>query len=245
MPETATTPALRCADLSKAVGGHEIVSRCTLSVDPGEICAVIGPNGAGKTTLFKTLTGMVFPTAGSVAILGTDFDHVNRDLLLPQIGSVIEVPEFHPGHTAAQTLQTHYDYLGLPTGPIEPLLDRVGLTNTADSRVDSFSLGMRQRLALARAISHNPRVLVLDEPSNGLDPTGIADLRELLAQLAATGVSILVASHVLTELERTVHSVAVLNQGRLTAKKELSTVIDRYEGGLEGFYQASMVQGAA
>ena len=234
---THIEPTVRAATVSKAIAGREILRGCNLTVHPGEVCAVIGPNGAGKTTLFKILTGLVFPTSGSIDILGKPLNSTTRDQILGNIGSVIETPEYRPGTTAHDILQLHFDLLGASNhDSISALLARVGLEGAADAPVASFSLGMRQRLALARAISHRPQLLVLDEPANGLDPSGIADLRHHLSSLADDGIAILLASHILRELEHTAHTVAILNEGRLSAKKEVVDVLAADPTGLEGLY---------
>ncbi|KQB84598.1 ABC transporter ATP-binding protein [Corynebacterium oculi] len=235
---------LQITALTKSIAGREILSPSTLNVARGEICAIIGPNGAGKTTLFKIITGLAFPTSGAITILGRSFNHVSRDELLSDIGVIIENPEFRAGATAHDVLQLHFDMLGVTTPPqIAEILAQVGLVNSAQEPVASFSLGMKQRLALARAIAHQPKLLILDEPTNGLDPTGIADLRQILTDLAANGVTILIASHVLTELERTAHTVAVLVEGQLGDKQSVQTILAQYDGSLESFYNAS-VKGA-
>lgn len=239
-----TQPTLQINRLTNTISGREILTSCDLRVAPGEICAIIGPNGAGKTTLFKTITGLTFPTSGTITILGRTLSAHTRDELLSRIGATIEAPEFHPAATARTTLGLHFDYLGIaPPAPVDDLLERVGLTGAADMPVASFSLGMKQRLALARAIGHRPELVVLDEPANGLDPTGIADLRKLLASLAQQGTTIVIASHILTELERTAHTVAVLTGGRLGQKQDIRTALDGTGGGLETFYRDSVTGG--
>lgn len=241
---TTTQPTLQISQLTKTIAGREILTSCDLAVTPGEICAIIGPNGAGKTTLFKTIAGLTFPTSGTITILGHTLSDTTRDGLLSRIGATIEAPEFHPAATARTVLDLHFDLLGItPPAPVDELLERVGLTAAADTPVASFSLGMKQRLALARAIGHRPELVVLDEPANGLDPTGIADLRELLASLAEHGTAIVIASHILTELERTAHTVAVLTDGRLGPKKDIRTVLDSTDGGLEALYRDSVAGG--
>lgn len=231
-------PTLHISGLTKTVAGREILTSYDLTVEPGEICAIIGPNGAGKTTLFKTIVGLTFPTSGTITILGHTLTEATRDAVLSRIGATIEAPEFPPAATARTALNLHFNLLGITTPPpIDELLHQVGLTGSADTPVASFSLGMKQRLALARAIGHHPELVILDEPANGLDPTGIADLRELLACLAQQGTAIVISSHILTELERTAHTVAVINAGQLGYKHDIRTIVNNTEGGLEAFYQ--------
>lgn len=236
MTDTGTTLAI--TGLGKTIAGREIIRDCTLSVSAGEVCAVIGPNWAGKTTLFKTLAGISFPTVGRIELLGEPFTAAHRDRLLGSIGSVIEAPEYRRGASASDVLQLHLDMLGTTAhDPIPEILARAGLNGAEDSPVASFSLGMKQRLALARATSHRPRLLILDEPANGLDPGGIADLRQRLIELADDGVAVLIASHILSELEHTADTVATLTQGRLSPKHRMGEVVAENSDGLEGLYR--------
>ena len=240
---TNTTPTLELTGVMKSIDGRDILTGCSITLHPGEICAIIGPNGAGKTTLFKLIAGLAFPSSGAIVVTGRMLDCDSRDALLARIGTSIEAPEFRNGATAEQGLQLHFDLLGLiDHRPIDELLALVGLTAAARSPVASFSLGMKQRLAIARAISHRPTLLILDEPANGLDPTGISDLRDLITRLAAEGVTVLMSSHVLTEIEQTAHTVAVLTDGRLGAKQDLTSILDRNDGSLEEFYRSSIAE---
>lgn len=229
--------------MTKSIDGRNIITGCNITLDPGEICAIIGPNGAGKTTLFKLIAGLIFPSSGSIVVTGQTVNSASRDGLLARIGACIEAPEFRSGATAEQILQLHFDLLGLTNHrTIDELLALVGLTAAARSPVASFSLGMKQRLALARAISHRPTLLILDEPANGLDPTGISALRDLVTSLAAEGMAVLMASHVLTEIERTARTVAVLTNGRLEAKQDVTNILGANRRSLEEFYRSSVAE---
>lgn len=231
-----TTPTLVLNNVTKSIAGREIITGCNIALYPGEVCAIIGPNGAGKTTLFKLIPGLTFPSSGDITITGCKLDSNSNDTLLAKIGATIEAPEFQADVTAIQALQLHFDLLGLTDhASIDDLLAKVGLTASTRSPVASFSLGMKQRLALARAIGHHPALLVLDEPTNGLDVTGISEFRSLIAELSAAGVTVLIASHILTELERTAHSIAVLANGRLGSKRDMKTILSE-NGDLETFY---------
>ncbi len=232
---------LELVEVSKSVNGHEILVDCNLSLSPGEVCAIIGPNGAGKTTLFKLITGLAFPSSGTISISGQIVNSGSLDAILNQVGLSIEVPEFQSDATAENILQLHFDLLNLEDHlPIDELLALVGLTAAAKTPVSSFSLGMKQRLALARAISHRPSLLILDEPSNGLDPNGISGLRRLITSLAEDGMTVLMASHVLTEIEQTAHTVALLSEGCLRPKEDLASIIGSSSGSLEQFYRANI-----
>jgi ABC-2 type transport system ATP-binding protein len=234
----ATELSLKISNVSKAIAGREVLSNCTLEIREGEICALIGPNGAGKTTLLKTIAGLVDKTAGEIRMCGVELSRETRDSILPHLGLTVEAPAFPPNATAREALVGHFAMFDHePVDEPQELLRTVGLESAADSLVGSFSLGMRQRLALAEAIGHRPRMLALDEPANGLDPGGVVELRKILSDLSRSGVSVLVASHVLTELERTAHSVVVLDRGRLGRKQAMAEILARHPRGLEGFYQ--------
>ena len=237
---TDTRAFFRAIGLTKSVAGRELVTDCTISLFPGEICAIIGPNGAGKTTLFKMLAGLTIPTSGTIRFEGELFDSASQSEILPRIGSMIDAPEFRAKATAREVLQLHIDMLGIrPETSIQEQLNTVGLAGAGDSPVASFSLGMKQRLAFARATFHQPTLLLLDEPANGLDPDGATELRRALTDTASQGTGVLVASHILSELERSVHSVAVLSNGYLGTKRSLPEVLDEHAGSLENFYRSA------
>ncbi|HET7357070.1 MAG TPA: ATP-binding cassette domain-containing protein [Nocardioidaceae bacterium] len=206
--------------LTKMFGALRALDGLTFTIRPGLVTGFLGPNGAGKTTTLRCLLGLLTPTAGSATIGGRAY----RDLDDPlgTVGAALESSGFHPGRSA----RAHLETVAL-AGGVEPrrcveLLALVGLTEVADRRVGGFSLGMRQRLALAQALLGDPGVLLLDEPANGLDPAGIAWLRELLRGLAAEGRTVLVSSHVLSEVEQTVDEVVVVARGRLVRQGTLA-----------------------
>jgi ABC-2 type transport system ATP-binding protein len=184
------------------------------------VTGFLGPNGAGKTTTLRCLLGLVTPTSGTATIDGRRY----RDLELPVrvAGSALEASDFHPGRTARAHLQVLALAAGIDTARADALLAQVGLSDAATRRVGGFSLGMRQRLALAQALLGDPPVLILDEPANGLDPAGIAWLRGFLRALAAEGRTILVSSHVLSEVKQTVDDVVVITRGRLVRQGALA-----------------------
>ena len=206
--------------LTKMFGTFKAVDDLTFRVDPGVVTGFLGPNGAGKTTTLRCLLGLVAPTAGSATIGGKPY----RDLSDPlgTVGAALEASSFHPGRSA----KAHLEVMALGAG-IEParateMLAQVGLVEVADKRVGGFSLGMRPRLGLAAALLGDPDVLILDEPANGLDPAGIAWLRTFLRALAAEGRTVLVSSHVLSEVQQTVEDVVVLSRGRLIKQGKLA-----------------------
>ncbi len=205
--------------LSKRYGPVRAVEDLTLDVAPGRVTGFLGPNGAGKTTTLRIILGLARPSGGQ-ALIG---DQPYRDLRQPRrvVGAVLESTGFHPGRQARNHLRITARAVGLPAGRVDEVLDQVGLAGDAHRRVGGYSLGMRQRLGLAAALLGDPAVLVLDEPANGLDPAGMAWLRDLLRKLAADGRTVLVSSHVLAEVAQTVDDVAIVHRGRL-----------RYAGGL-------------
>lgn len=207
--------------LSKHFGAVEAVSGLTFAVEPGIVTGFLGPNGAGKTTTLRMLLGLVRPSEGTATIGGSNY----RDLKNPlaTVGTALEAASFHPGRTARNHLAVYAAAAGIPRARVGAVLDQVGLGAYGDRRVGGYSLGMRQRLGLAMALLGDPQVLVLDEPVNGLDPEGIRWIRTFLRELAAEGRTVLVSSHLLSEVQQSVDSLVVISKGRLV-----------YEGGLDG-----------
>lgn len=223
-------------DLCKTFAGKEVIHNCTMSVERGTIYGFLGKNGAGKTTVFKILLGLLQPTIGEVTVLGMDSCKNNLDIL-KRTGSLIETPIFYEHLSATDNLQLHLDYMGIPNADITGTLKLVGLTNVGQQAVSTFSLGMRQRLAIARAIIHKPELLILDEPMNGLDPVGIMEMRELFCELVKQEkITILLSSHILSEIEKTADKIGVIVNG--TVVQELSTqeIKERYPDGLEEYF---------
>ena len=206
--------------LTKTFGTFKAVDDLSFSVDPGVITGFLGPNGAGKTTTLRCLLGLIKPTEGDATIGGQHY----RDLADPigTVGAALEASSFHPGRSALAHLKVMALGAGLDPARAMPALTQVGLAEVADKRVSGFSLGMRQRLGLASALLGDPHVLILDEPSNGLDPAGIAWLRGFLRSLAAEGRTVLISSHVLSEVQQTVEDVVVLARGRLIKRGKLA-----------------------
>jgi ABC-2 type transport system ATP-binding protein len=196
--------------LTKRFGAVTAVHDVTVDVPPG-VTGFLGPNGAGKTTTLRMLLGLVRPTAGTALIDGQRY----ADLRYPRqvVGALLESSGFHPGRSGRDHLMILATVSGLPATRVDAALDQVGLTADAGRRVGGYSLGMRQRLGLAAALLGDPQVLVLDEPGNGLDPAGLAWLRGLLRDLAGQGRTVLISSHVLAEVARTVDRVIVMSAG--------------------------------
>ena len=211
--------------LTKRYGPVVAVEDLSFEVHPGKVTGFLGPNGSGKTTTLRVLLGLADPTSGSATIDGLPYRQLPDPLR--QVGAALDSNTFHPGRPAAQHLKIIATAGGLPYRRVAEVLDLVGLTSVAGRRVGGFSLGMRQRLSLAGALLGDPGVLVLDEPLNGLDPEGIRWIRGLLRSLAAEGRTVLVSSHLLSEVAQTVEDVVVLSKGRVVAETTLSELAGR------------------
>ena len=211
--------------LTKRFGPVLAVDGLSFSVAPGRVTGFLGPNGAGKSTTMRILLGLVLPTAGSAVVNGRPY----VDLPEParQVGAVLEATSFHPGRRARDHLRILATAARLSLARVDEMLDRVGLAGAGHRRVGGFSLGMRQRLGLAAALLGDPAILVLDEPTNGLDPDGVRWLRTLTRHLADEGRTVLVSSHLLSEVAQTVDEVVIIANGRLVAQGSLAEVARR------------------
>jgi ABC-2 type transport system ATP-binding protein len=206
--------AVRTEQLSKRYPGGQGIRQVSLQVPRGSIYGFLGPNGAGKTTTIRLLLGLLRPQHGSIELLGQSLDA--RPSVLARIGALVESPSLYPHLSGRHNLEVTRRLLGLPTSAIDKVLDRTGLADAADRRVGEYSLGMRQRLGIALALLGSPELLILDEPSNGLDPAGIADLRRMLHGFAHDlGITVLVSSHLLGEVEQVATHLGVLHDGEL------------------------------
>lgn len=224
------TAVIATRGLTKTFGGVKALDRLDLIIPKGGIYGVLGPNGAGKSTLFRILLGLIRPTSGEAEVLGGP---IVAPGALRRTGSMIETPRFPPFLSARQVLGWLARAQGLSpdAGEIARWLDRVGLAAAADRRVRGFSVGMMQRLGVAAALLHRPDLVILDEPTSGMDPPGIQEMRALIRSLAADdGVTVILASHQLLEVQRVCDRVAILNKGRLVregAVSELTAVGER------------------
>ena len=217
------TPAdgtVRIEHLSKRFGAVQAVDDLTFTVHPGSVTGFLGPNGAGKTTTLRMLLGLVQPCAGTATIGGLAYRELDRPAHV--VGAALEAASFHPGRSALDHLRVYAPQVGVPDRRCDEVLELVGLGAAAGRRVGGFSLGMRQRLGLATTLLGDPRVLLLDEPANGLDPEGIAWLRGFLRHLAAEGRTVLISSHVLSEVQQTVDDVVIIASGRLVHSSTLA-----------------------
>ncbi|MCR6485689.1 ABC transporter ATP-binding protein [Amycolatopsis sp. OK19-0408] len=208
--------------LTKRYGPIAAVEDLHLSVRAGEVYGFLGPNGAGKTTTLRMLLGLIRPTSGTVRLFGAEPGGLGR------VGALIEGPAFYPYLSGRVNLKVLADHAGVRRGRVEEVLDVVSLTDRAKDRYATYSLGMKQRLGLAAALLKEPELVVLDEPTNGLDPAGMADMRVTLRKLAADGCTVLLSSHLLAEVEQICDRVGVLDRGRLVSE---TTVADLRAGG--------------
>ena len=217
---------LETRDLTKRFGrgatAQTAVDRVCLHVGEGQVYGLLGPNGAGKSTTLKMITGMLRPTDGEILFAGHPW--CREDLY--QIGSLIENPPLYPNLTARENLRVRTTLLGLPESRIDEVLEQVDLANTGRKRAGRFSMGMKQRLGIALALLATPRLLILDEPTNGLDPIGIEELRGLIRSFPARGITVIVSSHILTEVAHVADHVGIITQGRLAYEGALSPDVD-------------------
>ncbi|MFZ1287232.1 MAG: ABC transporter ATP-binding protein [Candidatus Phosphoribacter sp.] len=202
--------------LTKRFGTLTAVDHLDFSVQPGRVTGFLGPNGAGKTTTLRMLLGLVRPTSGTATIGGAAYHDLPRPL--QTVGAALESTNFHPGRSGRDHLRVLAAAAGIGDRRVDELLDLVGIPAPARQRAGGYSMGMRQRLGLAAALLGDPQVLLLDEPANGLDPEGIRWLREFLRHLASTGKTVLISSHMLSEVEQTVDDVVIIANGRSVAQ---------------------------
>ena len=217
--------------LCKQYGPHTAVDHVELHVPQGCVYGFIGPNGAGKSTTMKMLLGLIHPTAGRVHLLGQELTEKSRLPLLRQTGSLIESPAGYLHLTAQENLEIVADLQGVPHKDIGRVLDIVHLTQDRNRRVGQYSLGMKQRLGIAMALLGSPKLLILDEPTNGLDPAGIQEMRALIRNMpAATGATVLISSHLLGEMEQMVEQVGIIDHGHILFEG-LLTELQRHSRG--------------
>jgi len=221
---------IQVENLTKRFRKTVAVDDLSFTVREGAITGFLGPNGAGKTTTLRVILGLVHPTAGRATVMG----RLYRQLESPtqQVGAVLEATDFHPGRSGRNHLRVLAAATGLPRSRVEEVLQVVDLQGAAGRRAGGYSLGMRQRLSLAGALLGDPRILVLDEPANGLDPQGIRWLREFLRSLAAEGRTIFISSHVLAEVEQIVDEVVIIHRGKFVVQATTAELVARAAGGI-------------
>jgi ABC-2 type transport system ATP-binding protein len=214
---------IELAGLTKRYGARVAVDDLTVTIHPGRVTGFLGPNGSGKTTTMRCVLGLARPTSGTATVLGRPY----RELAAPmcRVGALIDPRARHPGRTAYRHLLALAQSNRLPAARVDEVIELVGLESVADDRVRGFSLGMGQRLGIAAALLGDPDVLLLDEPVNGLDPEGIRWVRELLRALADEGRTVLVSSHLMSEMEDTADHLVVLGRGRLLADVPMAELL--------------------
>lgn len=217
----APAPVVAVNGLTKVFGERRALGGITLEIAPGQVYGVLGPNGAGKTTLLRSLLGVVRPDSGTVSVLGRG---PGDRRALRDIGALIEAPAFVPGLTGRTNLRVLARARGLPDSEVARALERVGLADRADDRYSGYSLGMRQRLGVAAALLGDPRLLILDEPTNGLDPEGVVWMRGLVRDLGSSGRTVLFSSHMLGEVQQVCDRVVVLNNGAVIAEDSMDRI---------------------
>ena len=202
---------LKTTNLCKAFNGQEDVSNISLNIEENSIYGLLGPNGAGKSTILKMVTGILKPTSGRIEFDG----HTWKRNDLKYIGALIEMPPLYENLTAYENLKVRTNILGLPDKRIDEVLQIVSLTETGKKRAGQFSLGMKQRLGIAIALLNNPKLLILDEPTNGLDPVGIEELRELIRSFPQKGITVILSSHILSEVQQMADHIGIIAGGIL------------------------------
>lgn len=216
---------LKTTNLTKTFKDKNVVSNVNMNIKKGEIYGFLGPNGAGKTTIMKLITNLVKPTEGEIEIFGEKLTNTSYEVL-KRMGTIIEYPVFYDKVTGRDNLELHCEYMGYHNKEaIDKALDLVDLKDIENKAVKDYSLGMKQRLGIARAILTKPELLILDEPINGLDPIGIKDMRNLLRMLNKEyGMTILISSHILSEIEQIADTIAVINNGRLVEEVSMEEI---------------------
>lgn len=223
---------VRTNQLTKIIDGKELVKNVNIHVKKGEVYGFLGPNGAGKTTVMKMLTNLWKPTSGEVWLFGEKLTPTSYEVL-KRMGSIIEFPCFYDHMSGKDNLQLHSEYMGYHTpGCVEDVLEMLGLADASEKQVKSYSLGMKQRLGIARAILCKPELLILDEPTNGLDPAGMKQIRDLFRMLCSEyGITIIISSHMLSEVESIADTIGVINHGNMMKEipmKEISEMNTAY-----------------
>lgn len=208
---------LETVDLTKKFKKQTAVDRISISVEKNSVYGLLGPNGAGKSTMLKMITGMLHPSSGSIRFEGHEWNRKD----LKRIGALIETPPVYDNLTARENLRVKTIQLGLPASRIDEVLQTVDLTGTGKKRAGQFSMGMKQRLGIAMALLNEPELLILDEPTNGLDPLGIQELRELIRSFPEQGMTVILSSHILSEVEQIADHIGIIAEGRLGYSGEI------------------------
>ena len=216
---------LQTTGLSKKIGSKTLVADVSLHIPKGEIYGFLGPNGAGKTTVMKMIMNLWKPTSGTIEVFGEILTPKSYKFL-QRIGSIVEFPTFYDHMTGRENLQLHCEYMGYyNVNSVENALEMLDLTHAADQTVKSYSLGMKERLGIARAIMCKPELLILDEPTNGLDPAGMKQIRDLLKTLCTDyGITIMISSHILSEVESIADTVGIIHHGKMMKESRMQDI---------------------
>jgi ABC-type multidrug transport system ATPase subunit len=218
---------LKVENISKHFGNLKAVDELSFEVAAGEVFGFLGQNGSGKSTTIRMLLSLIHPSGGTIELFGKSLQK-ERNLILEQVGAIIERPDLYPYLSAREHLQLFAKVRKqkINAHAIEDTLDKVGLLDRAKDKVQTFSLGMKQRLGIAIALVHNPQLIILDEPTNGLDPQGIADIRKLIQDLAKEGKTILVSSHLLAEIEQVATQILIIHKGKKVVEGNTQALLD-------------------
>src|ERR1700722_4859806 len=224
--------AVQTAGLTKRFGERTVVDDVALEIPQGAVCGFVGPNGAGKTTTIRMLLGLVRPTSGSGTILGGSL--AEPASYLHKVGALIESPAFYPQLSGRENLKALARLGGIPLAGADPVLERAGLLARAGDKYRSYSLGMKQRLGIAAAMLAGPELLILDEPTNGLDPAGIVEMRALIKSFADDGITVLVSSHLISEIEQICDHVVMIRAGGLVHQGSVAELQAAQQAGVVG-----------
>lgn len=224
---------LQTNELTKSYKNHQAVNSVNLEIPKGKIYGFLGPNGAGKTTTIRMLLGLVKPTDGKVSIFGKNFKK-DRLSILSKVGSLVENPSYYGHLNAIENLKVYSILLGVPKKRIDEVLEVVRLTHAKKKKVKDYSLGMKQRLGIAIALLGEPELLILDEPTNGLDPEGIHEIRSLIKDLSANkGITILISSHLLSEIDQIADYVGIISKGKLVFQDKISVLRQKSQANIQ------------
>ncbi|WIG58726.1 MAG: Efflux ABC transporter, ATP-binding protein [Ktedonobacterales bacterium] len=250
-PGAAREVVLRTEGLTKRYGVRTAVNNLALEVRRGDVFGLLGPNGSGKTTTLRMLLGLVWPLAGSISLFGENMaSTASRRAALKRIGAIVEQPSFYPFLTGPENLHGIATFAGMPDNAttrarVSAVLEQVGLAERDKDSYRKYSLGMKQRLGIAAALLNSPDMMILDEPTNGLDPAGMVEVRALIGQLATSGVTVMLASHLLHEVQQVCTRVAILKEGNLLAQGAVSDLLATSSGVVIGFADAEQLPRAA
>jgi ABC-2 type transport system ATP-binding protein len=217
-------PAIVASALTKHFGERRAVEKIDMELPAGVVSGFVGPNGAGKTTTIQLLLGLIRPTGGTASVLGHPISAPQT--YLPQVGALIESPSFYPTLSGARNLEVLTRLGGLPRGRVGEVLEQVGLADRGRELVRSYSLGMKQRLGVAAALLPSPQLVILDEPTNGLDPAGIREMRALMRGLADRGITVFVSSHLLAEIEAICDHLVMIDAGKIVFQGSMADLLD-------------------